>query len=216
MVGRFCSDDPRFGDFNPIGCLFYTSTQSDWPRFCRKKGLSLSHLIPEILGLKVGLIFHKNVFFKRFLSILYLFSFNFRSNWPLFSLILKLFDPSFSQKLISEGSNFFLRVLHPTTENLMKHPLYHPRDVQCSIMLNVPNFVNFSFSPFLLDAAIWLFVTVASNNSNSSVWRRFSRSLQPFFSFFCILYSLNLWNIHMICHKKILKMSSYQGRVWLR
>ncbi len=31
-----------------------------------KIGLSLSHLVPEILGPKVGLIFHQNVFVNRF------------------------------------------------------------------------------------------------------------------------------------------------------
>ncbi len=31
-----------------------------------KIGLSVSHLVPEILGPKFGLIFHKNVLFNRF------------------------------------------------------------------------------------------------------------------------------------------------------
>ncbi len=31
-----------------------------------KIGLSLSHLVPEILGPKFGLIFHQNVLFNRF------------------------------------------------------------------------------------------------------------------------------------------------------
>ncbi len=58
--------------FNPIGSLFYTSTQSDVS--AEKIGLSLSHLVPEILGPKVGLIFHQQI-----LSILYKLSLNFRS-----------------------------------------------------------------------------------------------------------------------------------------
>ncbi len=34
------------------------------PLFLQKKiGFSLSHLVPEILGPKVGLIFHQNLFF---------------------------------------------------------------------------------------------------------------------------------------------------------
>ncbi len=58
---------PVFGIFNPTGSLFYTSTQSDGPPLSAEKiGLSLSHLVPEILGLTVGLIFHRNVFFNRF------------------------------------------------------------------------------------------------------------------------------------------------------
>ncbi len=41
---------------NPIDTLFLQ----------KKIDLSLSHLVPEILGPKVGLIFHQNVFFNRF------------------------------------------------------------------------------------------------------------------------------------------------------
>ncbi len=53
MVGRFHGDD-----------LFW--------------GFSLSHLVPEILGPKVGLIFHQNVLdFKHFVQ---LFSLIFQSN----------------------------------------------------------------------------------------------------------------------------------------
>ncbi len=58
MVGRFCGDDPHFWIFNPIGSLFYTSTLSDWPPLSAEEiGVSLSHLVPEILGPKVGLIY---------------------------------------------------------------------------------------------------------------------------------------------------------------
>ncbi len=71
---------PVLGIFNPIGSLFYTSTQSDCPLFLQKKiGFSLSHLVPEILGPKVGLIFHQNVLFNRFKA--------FCINFPL------IFDP---------------------------------------------------------------------------------------------------------------------------
>ncbi len=57
---------PLLGIFNPIGSLFYTSAQSDWPPLSAEKiGLSLSHLVPEILGHKFGLIFHQNVLFNR-------------------------------------------------------------------------------------------------------------------------------------------------------
>ncbi len=56
-----------FVDKNLIGSLFYTSTQSDGPPLsAEQNGLSLSHLVPEILGPKVGLIFHQNVLFNRF------------------------------------------------------------------------------------------------------------------------------------------------------
>ncbi len=58
---------PPFFRFSIRLGLFYTSTQSDWPPFSSEKnGLSLSHLVPEILGPKVGIIFHQNVLFNRF------------------------------------------------------------------------------------------------------------------------------------------------------
>ncbi len=71
MIGRFHSDDPCYWDF-----------QSEWVPilylniiFLQKKiGLSLSHVVPEILRPKVGLIFHKSVFFLQILSICINFS----------------------------------------------------------------------------------------------------------------------------------------------
>ncbi len=66
MVGRFCIViTPHFWDFQskcvPILCL-----NSIWltPSFWRKNWFVFSHLIPEILGPKRGLIFHQNVLFK--------------------------------------------------------------------------------------------------------------------------------------------------------
>ncbi len=71
---------PVLGIFNLIGSLFYTPTQFDWPPLSAEKfGLSLSHLVPEILGPKVSLIFHQNVLFNRFKA--------FCINFPL------IFDP---------------------------------------------------------------------------------------------------------------------------
>ncbi len=53
--------------------LCYSYVQSDWPALSAEKiGLSLSHLISEILGHKVGLIFTKMYYltdFKYFVSI---------------------------------------------------------------------------------------------------------------------------------------------------
>ncbi len=58
--------NPIFEMFNPIGSLFYTSS-SDWPLLSTETiSLSLSHLVPEILGPKVGVIFHQNVLFNSF------------------------------------------------------------------------------------------------------------------------------------------------------
>ncbi len=67
MVGWFCGDDPVFEIFYPIGSLFYASSRSDWPPLSAEKvSLSLSHLVSEILGPKVGLMFHQNVLFNSF------------------------------------------------------------------------------------------------------------------------------------------------------
>ncbi len=57
MVGRFRDEDPFLFRF------FYSFS-------AEKIGLSLSHLVPEILGPKTGLICHQNIL----LSILYEFS----------------------------------------------------------------------------------------------------------------------------------------------
>ncbi len=67
MVGRFRGDDPRFWEFRSDWVpILYLSTIWLTPSFWRKIGLSLSHLVPEILGPKFGLFFHQNVLFNRF------------------------------------------------------------------------------------------------------------------------------------------------------
>ncbi len=96
------------GICNLIGSLFYTSTQSDWlPLSAEKISLSPSHLVPEIIGPKVDLIFHQNVLVNRFEAFCINFLLDFRSKWPPFSLILNLFDPSFSQNLWSDWVQLF-------------------------------------------------------------------------------------------------------------
>ncbi len=82
------------------------------PLFAEKIGLSLSHLVPETLGPKAGLIFHQNVLFNWFKAFLI--------NFPL------IFDPLFIDfksfwPLIFTKPVFF-RVLNTATENLMKYP----------------------------------------------------------------------------------------------
>ncbi len=70
LVGWFHSDDPRFGDFQSkmrLNPCFMPHHDSIDPLFCRKKiSLSLSHLVTETLGPKIGLIFHLNVLFNSF------------------------------------------------------------------------------------------------------------------------------------------------------
>ncbi len=56
-----------FEIFNPIGSIFIPQHNPIDLFFLQKKiGLSLSHLVPEILGPKVVVIFHQNVLFNRF------------------------------------------------------------------------------------------------------------------------------------------------------
>ncbi len=62
--------------------------------------LSLSHLVPEILGPKVDPIFTKMYYFVSIFSLI------FGSNWPLLSFIIDLFDPSFLQNLRSDWVHF--------------------------------------------------------------------------------------------------------------
>ncbi len=67
MIETFRCDHPPFWGFSIwLGPLFIPQ-QSDCPPLSAKKiGLSLSHLIQEILGPKVGLIFHQNILVDRF------------------------------------------------------------------------------------------------------------------------------------------------------
>ncbi len=63
------------------------------PLFLQKKiSLSLSHLVSDILGPKVGLMFIKMYYLTIFMHFCINFLLNFRSKWPLFSLILDHFD----------------------------------------------------------------------------------------------------------------------------
>ncbi len=59
---------PVFEDFFYLtASLFYASSQSDSPTLSAERiGLSLSHLVPKILGHKVGLIFQQNLLFNSF------------------------------------------------------------------------------------------------------------------------------------------------------
>ncbi len=65
MLGRFRIDDPLLGDCQSDWVLIlYHNTIRLTISFCRKICLFLSHLVSEILGPKVGLIFHQNVLFN--------------------------------------------------------------------------------------------------------------------------------------------------------
>ncbi len=75
----YCLPFLTFSD--PIGSVFYAQLDliDPPPVTAEKIGLSLSHLVPEIIWPKVGLNFHKNLSFDHFEAFV-----------PIFSLI---FDP---------------------------------------------------------------------------------------------------------------------------
>ncbi len=68
MIGRFHADDPFLGGFSiRLGPYFIPQHNPIDPLFLLENiGLSLWHLIQEILGLEFGLIFHQNVLLNRF------------------------------------------------------------------------------------------------------------------------------------------------------
>ncbi len=59
-------------------------------------GLSLSNLFPGIYS--TGLIYHKNILYNSFYFL--------RSSWPLFSLVIDIFAPSFWQNLTFDWVHF--------------------------------------------------------------------------------------------------------------
>ncbi len=99
MVGNFHSIDPCFWYFSIPSGPFLWTTRSYWPPLSAEKiGLSLSHLVPEIIWPKVGLIFHTYLTVDHFKAFCTNFRYDFRSYWHPFLQFLDLFDPSFLQK----------------------------------------------------------------------------------------------------------------------
>ncbi len=103
---------------------FWGDFQSDWVPIlylntirmtssAEKISLSLSHLAPEILGPTIGLMFHQNVLFN-ILGILYQFSPWYSIQVTSFSLILNLFDPSFSKNFRSDWVQFLFTCCEPS------------------------------------------------------------------------------------------------------
>ncbi len=96
------------------------------PLFLQKRiGLSLSHLVWEILWPKVGLICHQNVLFNIFYAFCINFLLDCHSNWPSFSLILDLFDLSFFLNLRSDWVQFFLWCVEPSYQFFSEEPPPH-------------------------------------------------------------------------------------------
>ncbi len=103
--------------FYPIWSLFYALSWSEWPLLsAEKNGLSLSHLVPEILGPKVGQIFTK--MYLSVLSILYQFSPWFSIQLIPFFTDIRSFWPSFLQNIRFDWFQIFYRMLNMATEKL--------------------------------------------------------------------------------------------------
>ncbi len=69
MIRGSIARHPFWGFSIRLGPYFVHLHNPIDPSICRKKiGLSLSHLVPEILGPKVALIFHQNNLFNNFYS----------------------------------------------------------------------------------------------------------------------------------------------------
>ncbi len=100
--------------------------------FCRKIGLSLSHLVPEIIWPNIDLSFHQNLSFDNFEAFCSKFVLHFRSCWPPFSLFLYLVTPLFYKTLDPIGSiiacwtpilQMWWSTPHPRRWNLLSRPL---------------------------------------------------------------------------------------------
>ncbi len=92
---------PFWGFTIRLGPYFIPQHNPIDPLFLQKISLSLSHLLPEILGPKIGLIFHQNVLFNRF-KVFYIN----------FLLISDPIDPHFHLFLIFL-TNHFHKTLDP-------------------------------------------------------------------------------------------------------
>ncbi len=112
--GNFRSIDPHFWHFPiPLG-LFLCPTRSYWPPLSAENiGLSLSHLVPEIIWPKVGLIFYKNLSFDHFEAICINFLLDFRSCWhPFFTVLISFWPLIFTKHYIPLGP-IYHHVLDP-------------------------------------------------------------------------------------------------------
>ncbi len=119
--------NPIFEIFDLNEFLCYTLSWPNWRPLSAERNwvvsITFSHLVPEIVGPKVGLIFHQNLLFNSFTVFCMNFLLDFQSNWLTFSLILDLFYPSlfFLQNLRSDWVQLFYHTLN--LANLVKYPL---------------------------------------------------------------------------------------------
>ncbi len=144
---------------------YFDPDLSDYRLIAEKNGLSLAHLVPEILGSKVGLIYPQNVesttnvtIFKNFASI---FSLIFDPIDPFLLLVLDLIDHSFLQNLrsgfllISSERNFVLCFLQKKSL-LENHEKVSNRNIpfQIGIKWSLPSLSKSIFAFFLYTVKI--------------------------------------------------------------
>ncbi len=93
VVGNFPVIDACFWHFPiQLGAHFMAQLNPINPLFLQKKnGLSISHLVPKIIWLKVGLMFNQNLSFGSFWSFCTKFLLDFQTWWPSFSLFWDTF-----------------------------------------------------------------------------------------------------------------------------
>ncbi len=128
IVQNFLRIGPRLWHFQIQFGPFLCPTWSYWwsPFSADKIGLSLSHLVPQILGLNFGHMFQKNLLFEPFSSILYQFFSDFRYCWPPF--YCRYVYPLVFQNLRSYWVHrFFHHAMDPLspplpTKHLVKYP----------------------------------------------------------------------------------------------
>ncbi len=108
MVGNFRDFDPRVWPIGP-GCPFNGPPRTYKPSLSAERfGLSLSRLVPEILGPTIAVIFYQNVLFNRFTYKHFISIFTWISiRLTFFSLVLDLLTPHFYKTLDPVGYIFY-------------------------------------------------------------------------------------------------------------
>ncbi len=113
---------PFFDIFLSHWVSFLCPTRSCWPPlFAEKISFSPSHIVPEIIWPKVGLMFHQNLSFNYFKSLYTNFLLIFSILLTPFFTVLNLFDP-FLQIFISNWVHFFITSWTPT-QCFVNYPL---------------------------------------------------------------------------------------------
>ncbi len=79
-LGMVVGSEVMISVFEIFVPIVYLNSIRLTPSFCRNISFSLSHLVPEILGPKIGHIFHKNVLFNNLEAFCFNFLLDFLSS----------------------------------------------------------------------------------------------------------------------------------------